>query len=96
LNQKEQTIIKYQDLLKLAREEVTKLNKQHEMEINNLMDKLNITRDSNLQKIKENLKFTPRSDRISTKSEVELYTLFFNDSTCKLLLKKKVDAITRT
>ena len=70
LNQKEQTILKYQDLLKLAREEITKLNKQHELEINNLMDKLNLTRDSNLQKIKENSKITPRGDKIMTKSEV--------------------------
>lgn len=73
MNQKEQTILKYQDLLKLAREEITKLNKQHELEINNLTDKLNLTRDSNLQKIKENSRFTPRSDRLITKNEVKFF-----------------------
>jgi hypothetical protein len=62
--------------LKLAREEITKLNRQHELEINNLTDKLNLTRDSNLQKIKDNSKFTARSDRLVTKNEV-LFLFFF-------------------
>ncbi len=62
--------------MKLAREEITKLNRQHELEINNLTDKLNLTRDSNLQKIKDNSKFTARSDRLVTKNEV-LFLFFF-------------------
>ena len=63
--------------MKLAREEITKLNRQHELEINNLTDKLNLTRDSNLQKIKDNSKFTARSDRLVTKNEV-LFLFFFS------------------
>ncbi len=34
LKQKELTIVKYQEMLKLAREEINQTNKQHELEIN--------------------------------------------------------------
>ncbi len=56
LKQKDETLAKYQDMLKLARDEIANINKQHELEINNMLDKLNLTRDSNLQKLKQELK----------------------------------------
>jgi hypothetical protein len=70
LHQKEETIKKYQDLLKLSRDEIAKLNKQHELEINNLMEKLNSTRDSDVKKLRENLKITPLNEKLITKNEV--------------------------
>lgn len=56
LKQKEETVFKYQDMLKLARDEISNINKQHELEIHNLLDKLNLTRESNLQKLRQELK----------------------------------------
>ncbi len=70
LHQKEETIKKYQDLLKLSRDEITKLNKQHELEINTLMEKLNTTRDSDVKKLRDNLRFSPSNEKLATKSEV--------------------------
>ncbi|CAF0743692.1 unnamed protein product [Brachionus calyciflorus] len=58
IKQKEETILKYQDMLKLARDEITNINKQHELEMNNLLDKLNLTRESNLKKLRQELKMT--------------------------------------
>jgi hypothetical protein len=40
----------------MSREEVNKLNKQHELEISNMLERLNLTRDSNIQKLKQDLK----------------------------------------
>lgn len=57
LKQREESIIKYQDMLKLARDEITNINKQHELEINNLLEKLNMTRDSNLKKLRQEFNF---------------------------------------
>jgi centrosomal protein CEP290 len=71
LNQKEQTIMKYQDMLKLSRDEISKINKQHELEINNLFEKLNFTRDNNLEQIKESLRYDPKNDRTLTKNELQ-------------------------
>lgn len=56
MKQKDETIVKYQDMLKLAREEINKINKQHEIELNNLIDKLNLTRDTNIEKLREELR----------------------------------------
>lgn len=70
MNQKEQTILKYQEMVKASREEITRIHKEYEKEISNLTEKLNLTRDTQLQKLKENLKFNPKSDRIATKTEV--------------------------
>ena len=56
LKQKDETLAKYQDMLKLARDEIANVNKQHEIEINSMLDKLNLTRDSNLQKLKQELR----------------------------------------
>lgn len=58
LKQREESVIKYQDLLKLARDEIKNINKQHELEINNLLDKVNLNRESNLKKLKQELNFT--------------------------------------
>lgn len=71
LNQKEQTILKYQEMLKLSRDEIAKINKQHELEISNLVEKLDSTRDNNLQQLKENLRYNPKNDRILTKHELQ-------------------------
>ena len=56
MKQKDDTVSKYQDMLKLARDEITNINKQHELEISNMLEKLNLTRDSNLKKLKQDLK----------------------------------------
>lgn len=56
IKQKEQTILKYQDMLQLARDEINQLNKQHEIEINNMLEKLNSVRDKNLKKLKDDIK----------------------------------------
>jgi centrosomal protein CEP290 len=56
LKQKDETLLKYQDMLKLARDEISNINKQHELEINNMLDQVNMTRDTNLQKLKSELK----------------------------------------
>lgn len=45
-------------MLKLARDEINNINKQHETEINNLIDKLNLTRDTNIEKLRQELKFS--------------------------------------
>ena len=50
--------MKYQDMLKLARDEITNINKQHEIEINNLIDKLNLTRDTNIEKLRQELQLS--------------------------------------
>jgi polyhydroxyalkanoate synthesis regulator phasin len=50
--------VKYQDMLKLARDEITNINKQHEIEINNLIDKLNLTRDTNIEKLRQELQLS--------------------------------------
>lgn len=50
--------MKYQDMLKLARDEITNINKQHEIEINNLLDKLNLTRDTNIEKLRQELQLS--------------------------------------
>jgi len=56
LKQKEITIFKYQDMLQQSRDEINQLNKQHEIEINTMLEKLNLTRDSNLKKLKDDIK----------------------------------------
>lgn len=58
LKQKDETIVKYQDMLKLARDEINNINKQHEVEINNLIDKLNLTRDTNIEKLRQELQLS--------------------------------------
>lgn len=58
LKQKDMTIMKYQEMLRLAREEINQVNKQNELEINGMIDKLNLTRDTNLQKLKQELKYS--------------------------------------
>ena len=70
LKQKDDSIAKYQDLLKLAREEISKLNKQHEIEINNMIDKLNLTRDTNIQKLKQDLKFSAQNQPVTSRAQV--------------------------
>lgn len=45
-------------MLKLARDEITNINKQHEIEINNLLDKLNLTRDTNIEKLRQELQLS--------------------------------------
>jgi hypothetical protein len=71
LKQKDDTISKYQDMLKLARDEITNINKQHELEITNMLDKLNLTRDSNLKKLKQDLK-SNTSNRPETMTKVQV------------------------
>ena len=56
LKQKDITIAKYQEMLRIARDEISDLNRQHETEINNMLEKLNMTREMNLQKLKHDLK----------------------------------------
>ncbi len=56
LRQKEATLLKYQEMLKTSREEMSQVNRQHEQEINALLDKLNLTRDSTLQRLKHDLR----------------------------------------
>ena len=53
-------------MLKLARDEIANINKQHELEINNMLDKLNLTRDSNLQKLKHDLKENSKNNLLNT------------------------------
>lgn len=74
MKQKDDTISKYQDMLKLARDEIANINKQHELEINNMLDKLNLTRDSNLQKLKHDLKENSKNNLLNTtKAQVVNY-----------------------
>lgn len=70
LKQKDETIVKYQDMLKLAREEITKMNKQNEVEINNLIDKLNSTRDTNIEKLKMEMRHSPGGYEFMTRAQV--------------------------
>ncbi len=56
LGQKELTVVKYQEMLKAAREEMASVNRQHEQEVNGLLDKLNMTRDSTLQRLRHELR----------------------------------------
>ena len=61
-------------MLKLARDEITNINKQHELEISNMLDKLNITRDNNLNKLKQNLKNNASNkSEITTKAQVRVF-----------------------
>ncbi len=63
-------------MLKLARDEITNINKQHELEISNMLDKLNITRDNNLNKLKQNLKNNASNkSEITTKAQVREFFL---------------------
>ena len=62
--------MKYQDMLKLAREEITKMNKQNEVEINNLIDKLNSTRDTNIEKLKMEMRNSPGGYEFMTRAQV--------------------------
>lgn len=62
-------------MLKLARDEISNINKQHELEINNMMEKLNLTRDTNIQKLKQELKSTSNPSHITTKGQVKLKTI---------------------
>ena len=70
MKQKDETIAKYQDMLKLARDEILNINKQHELEINNMLDKLNLTRDTNLQKLKQDLINPTNNMPNATRSQV--------------------------
>ncbi len=56
LRQKELTLVKYQEMLKTSREEMANMNRQHEQEVNSLLEKLNLTRDSTLQRLKHDLR----------------------------------------
>lgn len=79
LKQKDDTITKYQDMLKLARDEITNINKQHELEVNNMLDKLNLTRDTNLKKLKQELKYSSsNSHETTTKAQVLLIMLLIS------------------
>ena len=62
LKQKDITIVKYQEMLRIARDEIGEINKQHETEIHNMLEKLNLTRESNLQKLKQDLKYSQASN----------------------------------
>lgn len=63
-------------MLKLAREEINQVNKQNELEINNMLDKLNLTRDTNLAKLKQELKFSANeSSNVITASRSQLNRL---------------------
>lgn len=63
-------------MLKLAREEINQVNKQNELEINNMLDKLNLTRDTNLAKLKQELKFSANeSSHVITASRSQLNRL---------------------
>ncbi len=84
LKQKDETVAKYQDMLKLARDEILNINKQHELEINNMMDKLNLTRDTNLQKLKHDL-----SNPVSSSAKCNQITGKYFESKEKENLKKK-------
>jgi hypothetical protein len=57
-------------MLKLARDEILNINKQHELEINNMLDKLNLTRDTNLQKLKQDLVNPANNMPNATRSQV--------------------------
>ena len=72
MKQKDETLAKYQDMLKLARDEINNINKQHETEINNLIDKLNLTRDTNIEKLRLELKSSayPSNQAYLTKAQV--------------------------
>ena len=76
LKQKDMTVAKYQEMLKLARDELNQANKQHELEINNMIDKLNLTRDTNLQKLKQELKHSSSPNtQVLTMSKTQLNRL---------------------
>lgn len=70
LRQKDETIVKYQDMLKLARDEITNMNKQHEVEINNFIEKLNSTRDTNIEKLKMEMRLSPGGHEFMTRAQV--------------------------
>ena len=62
-------------MLKLARDEITNINKQHELEITNMLDKLNLTRDSNLKKLKNDLRSNVSNNpETTTKAQVRKLT----------------------
>ena len=43
---------------------------QHEIEINNMIDKLNLTRDTNIQKLKHDLKFSAQNQPVTSRAQV--------------------------
>lgn len=61
-------------MLKLARDEITNINKQHELEISNMLDKLNLTRDSNFKKLKQDLK-SNISNRPETMTKIQVINI---------------------
>ena len=53
INQKEQTILKYQELLKQARDDMSGMNVHHEQELKHLHEKLHHTHDAAFSSFKK-------------------------------------------
>jgi uncharacterized coiled-coil protein SlyX len=71
LKQKDEAIAKYQEMLQLSREEMNKMNQQNEYEINSMIEMMNLSRDTNLQKLRKDLKFSPCDEPIMTQSQLK-------------------------
>ncbi|XP_071137463.1 centrosomal protein of 290 kDa-like isoform X1 [Mytilus edulis] len=53
LNQKEETIAKYQELLNQAREDMMSMNKRHEQDLKNMQEKIHMNTDAAFNKFKD-------------------------------------------
>lgn len=88
LKQKDQTIQKYQEMIKLNREEMENLNKQHELEMINMYDKANLLNENNLKKLKQRLG-TQFSDLPIT-SRAQVYSNYINEFLIFFLNKNSI------
>lgn len=60
-------------MLKLARDEITNMNKQHEIEINNLIDKNNLMRETNIERLKNDMRSPHGGREFMTHGEVDIF-----------------------
>ena len=86
--QKESVVSKYQDMLKLSREEILALNKQHEIEIRNILESLNATRDTRFNKLKQELSVSSLVNQggITTKAQVSFHLSYYQTRLLKKII----------
>jgi centrosomal protein CEP290 len=53
INQKEETIAKYQELLNQARDDMMEMNKRHEQDLKNMQEKIHMNTDAAFNKFKD-------------------------------------------
>ena len=78
INQKEETIAKYQELLNQAREDMMEMNKRHEQDLKSMQEKIHMNTDAAFNKFKDAARELLAKQHVQPASskQVGLFTTF--------------------